>query len=101
MPCSRRSRAGGRTRVTSRWATRVVLVKTAAGVPVDIALGPMPLEERAIARASEFRIRPDVTLLTCSAEDLVVCKAFAGPGAGLAGHRERRAAAARAVSTRR
>jgi len=38
----------------------------------------MPFEERAVARASAFDIGAGRSLLTCSAEDLVVLKAFAG-----------------------
>ena len=57
---------------------RVVLMRSQAGIPVDVALGAMPFEERAVARASEFVIQPGVALVTCSAEDLVVFKAFAG-----------------------
>jgi hypothetical protein len=38
----------------------------------------MPFEERAVARASPFDIGEGCSLLTCSAEDLVVLKAFAG-----------------------
>jgi len=57
---------------------RVVLVRSRAGIPVDVALGAMPFEERAVARASEFVIQPGVALVTCSAEDLIVFKAFAG-----------------------
>jgi hypothetical protein len=56
---------------------RVLLLRTAAGVPVDIALGAIPFEERCVARATEFDFG-GVRLLTCSAEDLVVLKAFAG-----------------------
>jgi hypothetical protein len=37
----------------------------------------MPFEERLVARASYFEIQPGAALLTCSAEDLVVLKAFA------------------------
>ena len=51
---------------------RVVLVRSRAGIPVDVALGAMPFEERAVARASEFVIQPGVALVTCSAEDLIV-----------------------------
>ncbi len=47
-------------------------------MPIDVALGAMLFEERAVQRASEFRIQDGVTLRTCSAEDLVVFKAFAG-----------------------
>jgi hypothetical protein len=57
---------------------RVVLIQTAAGVPVDVALGAMPFEERAVARASPFAVGEGHSILTCSAEDLVVFKAFAG-----------------------
>jgi hypothetical protein len=57
---------------------RVVLLRSAAGVPIDVALGAIPFEQRAAVRASEFTIQPGVTLRTCSAEDLVVLKAFAG-----------------------
>jgi hypothetical protein len=47
-------------------------------VPIDIALGAMPFEEEAVARATAFRVTPDLELTTCSAEDLIVFKAFAG-----------------------
>jgi hypothetical protein len=57
---------------------RVVLLRSPAGVPIDVALGAIPFEERMVARASEFTIQPGVTLRTCGAEDLVVLKAFAG-----------------------
>jgi len=38
----------------------------------------MPFEERAVGRASLFNIGEGYNLLTCSAEDLIVLKAFAG-----------------------
>jgi hypothetical protein len=53
-------------------------VKNEHGIPIDIALGVMPFEERAVARATDFVIEPGKALLTCSAEDLIVFKAFAG-----------------------
>jgi hypothetical protein len=59
-------------------ANRVVLVRTTQGVPLDVALGAMPFEERAVDRASEYEIAAGVGLTTCSAEDLIVFKAFAG-----------------------
>jgi len=43
-----------------------------------ISLGAMPFEERAVARGSPFALDGDRSILTCSAEDLVVLKAFAG-----------------------
>jgi hypothetical protein len=57
---------------------RVVLIRSSGGVPLDIALGAMPFEEHAVARASEFTLAPGVVLLACSAEDLIVFKTFAG-----------------------
>lgn len=57
---------------------RVVLVETAAGIPVDISLGGLPFEARVIERSTPFHLEPDAALTTCSAEDLVVLKAFAG-----------------------
>jgi hypothetical protein len=58
--------------------SRVVLLETAEGVPIDVALGAMPFEERAVARASPFDFGAGRTIATCSAEDLIVFKAFAG-----------------------
>jgi hypothetical protein len=55
-----------------------LLAKTSQGIDVDVALGALPFEERTIARASLWEINQNVTLTTCSAEDLVVHKAFAG-----------------------
>ena len=57
---------------------RVLLAQTADGVSVDIALGALPFEERSVARASEWPVSESVTLRTCSAEDLIAHKAFAG-----------------------
>lgn len=57
---------------------RVLLLTAANGVPLDVSLGAMPFEERAVARASPFDVGEERSLLTCSAEDLVVLKTFAG-----------------------
>jgi hypothetical protein len=57
---------------------RVLLVQTKDGVTVDIALGGFPFEQRSIQRASEWVWAESKTLITCSAEDLVVHKVFAG-----------------------
>ena len=56
---------------------RVVLLNSTSGVPIDIALGGIPFEERCVARATDFDFG-GARLLTCSAEDLVVLKVFAG-----------------------
>jgi hypothetical protein len=58
--------------------TRVVLLRTADGVPIDVALGALPFEERSVQRSSEWRVDTSMVLRTCSAEDLVVHKVFAG-----------------------
>jgi hypothetical protein len=57
---------------------RVLLLTASNGIPLDIALGAMPFEERAVGRASAYAIQPNAAVLTCSAEDLIVFKAFAG-----------------------
>lgn len=59
-------------------ANRVLLLYGSSRVPLDIALGAMPFEERSIDRASAFDLGEQHSLLTCSAEDLIVFKAFAG-----------------------
>lgn len=56
---------------------RVLLLKTATGVGVDIALGALPFEESAVSRATYFEYAQNTKLLTCSAEDLIIMKAFA------------------------
>lgn len=57
---------------------RVVLLEAENGIPLDVALGAMPFEERSVERATFYEIAPGYILLTCSAEDLIVHKAFAG-----------------------
>ena len=57
---------------------RVLLIQTSADIPVDIAFGAFPFEERSVTRASPWPWAPSHSLITCSAEDLVVHKVFAG-----------------------
>lgn len=57
---------------------RVLLTRTASGVDVDCALGAFPFEERSVERATPWEWATGATLLTCSAEDLLVHKVFAG-----------------------
>ncbi len=59
---------------------RVLLLRAASGVGLDIALGALPFEESAIERATDFLFPGDARLRTCSAEDLIVMKAFAARG---------------------
>lgn len=56
---------------------RVLLVQAVSGVGIDIALGGMPFEESVVARATPYEFAPGIPLLTASAEDLIVMKAFA------------------------
>lgn len=56
---------------------RVLLLRAASGVGLDIALGGLPFEESAVDRSTSFTFPVDVPLRTCSAEDLLVLKAFA------------------------
>jgi hypothetical protein len=57
--------------------TRVMLLKSDDGVGVDLVLAGLPFEARVIERSSLWQIDDDTTLRTCSAEDLLVMKAFA------------------------
>lgn len=57
---------------------RVLLAQTRGGISVDVALGALPFEQRAVARASRWQPDPELSLMTCSAEDLIVHKVFAG-----------------------
>jgi hypothetical protein len=59
-------------------SNRVLLLSASNGKPIDIVLGGLPFEERVIARGSPFEFARGMGLTTCSAEDLVVMKAFAG-----------------------
>jgi len=56
---------------------RVVLL-AANEVPVDIALGAMPFEERAVRRSTPWTLADRTSIRTCGAEDLIVFKTFAG-----------------------
>jgi hypothetical protein len=59
---------------------RVLLLRSEKGVGLDIAFGALPFEERVVERSSNFAYPPNVPLRTCSAEDLIVLKAFASRG---------------------
>lgn len=57
---------------------RVLLLRASNGIPIDISLGALPFEDRAVTDASLEEIAPGVRLRICSANNLVVFKAFAG-----------------------
>lgn len=56
---------------------RVVLLRTSSGIPIDIALGALPFEERSVSRSSGWEVPGTAPLRTCTAEDLVTHKVFA------------------------
>ena len=58
-------------------AHRVVLLRSGDGVGIDIALGGLPFERNAVARATEFEFTSGERIRTCLAEELVVMKAIA------------------------
>jgi hypothetical protein len=57
---------------------RVLLLQSAAGVGIDVALAAFPFEIDAIARATPWELVPGIVVRTCGAEDLVVYKLVAG-----------------------
>ena len=59
---------------------RVLLLRSPKGVGLDVAFAALPYEALVIERSSYFVYPPDVSLRTCSAEVLIVLKAFAGRG---------------------
>lgn len=58
-------------------ANRVLLLRSALGIGIDIALGALPFEQSAVARATPIELEPGAPLKICTAEDLIVMKAFA------------------------
>lgn len=57
---------------------RVLLIQDARkGIGLDVSLGAFAFEANAIERSSLFAFQPRIRLRTCSAEDLIVFKAFA------------------------
>jgi hypothetical protein len=57
---------------------RVLLLFAPDGSGIDIAMGALPFEEQAVKRASYIEYVDGISLRICSAEDLIVMKAFAG-----------------------
>lgn len=56
---------------------RIVLVTSSAGVRLYLSLGGLPYEERVWQRSSMWEVAKLPPIRTCSAEDLIVLKAFA------------------------
>src|SRR5205085_288668 len=57
---------------------RVLLARTKQGISVDIALGAFPFEARSMQHSSDWEFATGQTLRTCSGEDLLIHKVFAG-----------------------
>lgn len=57
--------------------SRVLLVRDIAGYGIDMSLGALPFEERIVQRSSPWGTPGRGNIRTCSAEDLIVLKAFA------------------------
>lgn len=56
---------------------RVLFLEHDNGIAFDVALGALDFEERCVARSSAWETDDGGGLVTCSAEDLIVHKAFA------------------------
>ena len=56
---------------------RVLLLKHASGVGIDIALAALPFEESVVDRSVMIEFESDCAVRICTAEDLIVMKAFA------------------------
>jgi len=56
---------------------RVLLLRSDTGIGIDISLGITGYEGLVMQRATPYTYLPRLKLLTCSAEDLVILKAFA------------------------
>ncbi len=56
---------------------RILLLTSKGDISVDISLSGLDYEEKMINNATNFEIYEDILIKTCSAEDLVVMKAFA------------------------
>ncbi|MDR2338303.1 MAG: hypothetical protein LBE20_06665 [Deltaproteobacteria bacterium] len=57
---------------------RIALLKTSNNIAIDISFASLPYEEKLISRASYYNYLDIFSILTCSAEDLIVLKTFAG-----------------------
>jgi hypothetical protein len=59
---------------------RVLLLKSPTNIGIDVALAGLPFEAGVIERAVDYDFLDGIRLRICSADDLVVLKAFAGRG---------------------
>ncbi len=59
-------------------ANRVLLIQSTNGVAADIGLAGSPFEVEILERSSAWNIGAGASIVTCSAEDLVIYKLVAG-----------------------
>lgn len=59
---------------------RVLLLESKNKIGIDISLGAFPFEEEMVKRAEDQKYLQNTFLRICSAEDLIVLKAFADRG---------------------
>lgn len=57
---------------------RVLLIQASNGVPIDISLGAVPFEQKAVTDARMQELAPGFKLRLCSPAALIVFKVFAG-----------------------
>ncbi len=57
---------------------RVLLLKSSEEIGIDVALAGLTYEKQVIDRARLVEYAPETSLRVCTAEDLIVLKAFAG-----------------------
>jgi len=56
---------------------RIIRLETVKGIALDVGLGALDFEVTSVDRSSIWQVNSDVSIRTCTAEDLVVHKAFA------------------------
>ncbi len=56
---------------------RILLLRSASGIGIDISLGGLDFETAAVTRAKAIELEPGAFVRICTAEDLIVFKAFA------------------------
>lgn len=58
--------------------SRMVLIRTSNGCPVDVSLALPGYEDEVMRRAVDYELEPGKAIRLCSAEDLIIHKAVAG-----------------------
>lgn len=62
-------------------ANRIALLRLPGGINADVSFAAFPFEREVLERSTEWRLPEALSLVTCSAEDLVIYKLVAGrPG---------------------